>query len=350
MPKRWLLYGAYGYTGRLIARAAHQQGLRPVLAGRDEQPLQALARELNLEHRVLDLRDERTLADEVAQFDVVLHCAGPFSATSAPMMDACLAGYTHYVDITGEIDVFAGAHRQHNAAVSRNVVLLCGAGFDVVPSDCLAAQLKDRLVNAQSLVLAFDAQGGPSPGTVASSMEGLAQGGRVRRKGTLAAVALGHKTREIPFRHGRRLAMTIPWGDVYTAFVSTGIPDIEVYMALPEKLIRRRPWIRLLQPALSVKAVRDFLARRFDAASAGPDAEKRANTHSYIWGEVRNRAGEKVQGDMVTPNGYEMTVHASLGIVAYLLNHRLEGGYYTPSTLMGSDYAASLPGVEVRID
>ena len=349
MARRWLLYGAYGYTGSLIAQLAADQGYTPVLAGRREKPLREVADPLGLEYRVIDLHDSRALADEIAEFTVVLHCAGPFAVTSTPMIEACLAANTHYVDITGEIEVFAHAHGRHNAAVSRNVVLVSGAGFDVVPSDCLAAQLKDRMRQAQSLTLAFDAQGGPSPGTLASSLRGLSQGGRIRRKGTLTSVPLVYKTRTIPFPHGPRSAVTIPWGDVYTAFVSTGIPDIEVYMALPERLINRLRWMRLARPLLSLTPIREFLEDRARRVGSGPGADTRAHTRSYLWGEVRDRTGQRVEGGLITPNGYDLTGHAALGIVDYLLTGEVDGGYYTPSALMGSTYVNRLPGVEVRV-
>src|SRR3954465_1094021 len=214
----FLIYGANGYTGRLVAELAKQRGQAPVLAGRSADKVRPLAEELGLPWRAFplerpDLRDVR----------LVLHCAGPFSATSRPMVDACLAARAHYLDITGEIDVFEAVLDRDGEARRQDVVLLPGTGFDVVPSDCLAALLKQRLPSATKLELAFAPLGKSSPGTLKTSIESLPRGGMVRRGGKLVRVPPAHEVREIDFADKRRLAMSIPWGDVATAWRSTRI-------------------------------------------------------------------------------------------------------------------------------
>lgn len=347
---KWMIYGANGYTGRLIAREAAQRGLRPILAGRNAGALAALAKETGLAARVFGLG-----ADELARglegVDLVLHCAGPFSATCAPMLEACLAQRVHYLDITGEIDVFAHCHAQHARAQQAGIVVLPGAGFDVVPTDCLAAQLKRELPGATSLVLAFDAGGGFSPGTAKTSVEGLGRGGRVRRGGELVRVPLGWKSRtfERPATTvspaAQRTAVTIPWGDVYTAHVSTGIPDIEVYTTVPPATVRRLRRLRLLGPLLRTGLVQGFLKRRVERSVRGPSESRRAGTESIVWGEVSDGQGHEYHARLRVPNGYDLTVSASLGIVEHLLRAAPGGGYYTPSQLMGADYVMGLPGV-----
>ncbi|HTA64719.1 MAG TPA: saccharopine dehydrogenase NADP-binding domain-containing protein, partial [Xanthomonadaceae bacterium] len=242
--QQWMVYGANGYTGRLIAQEAVRRGLKPVLAGRSES-VAALARELGLDHRVFDLADAAAVLRGMAGMALVLHCAGPFSATCAPMLEACLEAGAHYLDITGEIDVFKYCHEQDARARQRGILVLPGAGFDVVPTDCLSAMLKRELPDATHLVLAFEAGGGPSPGTAKTSVEGLGNGGRARINGRLVRVPLAWKSRSFVRDGQRRSAMTIPWGDVYTAFVSTGIPNIEVYMAVSPKTIANVRRMRL---------------------------------------------------------------------------------------------------------
>ena len=272
----WMIYGANGYTGALAAREAHARGMRPVLAGRNAAAVRNLAVELGLEHRIFALDEPSAVRAGIAGMRVVLHCAGPFSRTSAPMVDACLATGAHYLDITGEIDVFAAAHARHDEAVRADVVLLPGAGFDVVPTDCTAASLAAALPAAVSLQLAFEAGGGLSPGTAKTSLERLPRGGCVRRDGKLTPVPLAWKTRTVPFAHAERSAATIPWGDVYTAWVSTGIPDIEVYLSMPPATIRRLRRLRYVQPLLGTSWMQSFLRRRIEARVRGPDAERRA--------------------------------------------------------------------------
>lgn len=345
----WVIYGANGYTGSLIAREAVNRGMRPILAGRNRSAVQALATELGLEARIATLDAQGELEQLLRDQLLVLHCAGPFSYTSQPMIDACLATGTHYLDITGEIDVFEKAWRRREEARRADVVLCPGTGFDVVPTDCLAARLVERLPAATGLVLAFEASGGPSPGTAKTSLEALG-GGRVRRDGVLRDVPMAWKQREVDFAHGRRRAVTIPWGDVFTAWVSTGVPNIEVYMAMPPKTIRRMKRSRWLAPLLRTRWFRKRLQRRIESSVRGPDEQRRRSTGSEVWGEASSADGRVVRGSLSGPNGYELTVTASLGIVERLLSNSVEGGYYTPSLLMGPMYAESLPGVTMRIE
>jgi len=347
--KRWLIYGASGYTGGLIAREAARRKLSPILAGRNGQSVSALAQELGLESRIFALDQPSAVLEGIRDCALVLHCAGPFSSTSQPMIAACLAAGVHYLDVTGEISVFSNAQEQAEEARRADVVLIPGVGFDVVPSDCLAASLVRALPSATSLVLAFEAGGGPSPGTAKTSVEGLAKGGAVRRDGVVTMVPLAWKSRKIPFAHGSRSAMTIPWGDVYTAYVSTGIGNVEVYMSVPDTAIKRIRRLRWLQPLLRSGAVQNFLKRRIERSVQGPSGERRKNSVCQLWGEVIGADGRRISGTMTTPNGYDLTVTASLGVVQHLLEHDVEGGYYTPSLLMGADYAATLPGVEIHL-
>ena len=343
---QWMIYGANGYTGRLIAAEAARRGLQPVLAGRSEAAVRALAEELGLKWRAFTLDLTGAVTEGLRGIDLVLHCAGPFSATSAPMLEGCLATRTHYLDITGEIDVFAHCHAQHARAQEANVVVAPGVGFDVVPSDCLAAQLHRECPWATSLVLGFDAGGGFSPGTAKTSVEGLGHGGRVREGGVLKRVPLAWKTRTFTRDGVDRTAMTIPWGDVYTAHVSTGIPDIEVYTAAPPKTIARLRRLRLLGPLLRLGAVQSWLKTRVERSVKGPSDSRRAGSESIVWGEARDAEGREHKLRLRVPNGYDLTVTAALGIVDRLLRERPAGGYYTPSQLMGADYVLTLPGVE----
>ena len=222
-------------------------------------------------------------------------------------------------------------------------------GFDVVPSDCLASSLVEALPAATKLILAFEAGGGPSPGTAKTSVEGLVKGGCVRQDGKLVNVPLAWKSRTVPFAHANRQTMTIPWGDVYTAFISTGIPDIEVYMAVPPATIAKMQRMRWFKSLLALGFVQSFMKKQVMKRVRGPSDLTREKTRSELWGEVTSADGRTVSATMTTPNGYDLTVTAGLGIAQYLLENDVEGGYYTPSLLMGSSYAASLPGVEMKI-
>jgi len=347
--KQWMIYGANGFTGKLTVLEAVRRGMQPILAGRNARALAQLAAETGLESRVFALDSSAEVVENIGDCDLILHCAGPFSATSQPVIAACLAAGVHYLDITGEISVFANAQRQADAARRADVVLIPGVGFDVVPSDCLAASLVKALPAAIELKLAFEAGGGPSPGTAKTSAEGLARGGMIRKDGKLTPVPLAWQSRSIPFAHGERMAMTIPWGDVFTAHISTGVPDIEVYMAVSPATIRRVQRMRWIQPLLATQLAQNFLKKRIERSVKGPDESRREQTDAQLWGQVKSADGRILSATMTTPNGYDLTVTASLGIAAWLLQNDVEGGYYTPSLLMGADYAQSLPGVSMNM-
>jgi len=341
---RWLIYGAYGYTGELIAREAVDRGLDPILAGRTRGKLDRLAEDLGCDFRAFGLSDEALpqLLDDVA---VVLNCAGPFAETYEPMVGACLESGTHYLDITGEIEVFEAIKGYDERAHEADVMLLPGVGFDVVPSDCLAAHLAERLPDAESLALGFKAEGGFSPGTMKTAIDGLGEGGMIRRGGQLESVPAAWKTREIDFGDGPAMATTFPWGDVSTAHHTTGIPDIEFYLAFPPSTIERMKYQRYLAPVLSLGPVKSLLKSLVDRKVDGPDAETRETTDALLWGEVSD--GEQtLTSRLRTPNTYRLTTLSALEILQRVLDGDAPVGYQTPASAYGPDLVLSIEGVE----
>jgi short subunit dehydrogenase-like uncharacterized protein len=316
-----------------------------VLGGRAAGPVEALARELGLRSAVVPLDDPAALRAALSSVRAVLHCAGPFSRTSLPMADACLAQRVHYLDITGEIEVFETLAARDREARAAGVVLLPGSGFDVVPSDCLAAHLKRRLPGATRLRLAFQSRGGVSRGTATTVVDNLGQGGAVRRGGKITRVPTGWRTRNVDFGRGPRPAITIPWGDVATAYHSTGIPDIEVYLALPTSARLMMRAARLAEPVLRTSAVRNMLRPRVRSGSAGPDARQRAHGFTVIWGEVEDEAGGRASARQRGPEGYTLTVEAALAATLRVLEGAVAPGFQTPSKAFGPDFVLTLPGV-----
>lgn len=340
---KWMIYGANGYTGELIAREAKRRGLHPVLAGRSAGKVEPLAKELGFEYRSFGLDHAADVDQGLAGMGLVLHCAGPFSQTSAPMIDGCLRARAHYLDITGEIAVFEHAHAQHERARAAGTVICPGVGFDVIPTDCVAAALKQALPDAAHLALGFDSRSGFSPGTAKTSVEGLAQGGRVRRGGHIVEVPLAYRVRRIDFGDGEKLAMTIPWGDVATAYYSTGIPDVEVYIPGSPRLIKNAQRANHIRWLLGLKPVQALLKKQA-GKTHGPSAEAREKMPTWVWGEASNARGEKRTARIRTVNGYSLTITGSLAVVQYLLDNTVPGGAYTPSLLMGADLVSRLPG------
>lgn len=345
MKTNFLIYGANGYTGNLIARLAVERGLRPVLAGRDRDKISRQASELKLEHRAFALEDTATLEAALQTIAVVLHCAGPFSHTSNLMADACLKTKTHYLDITGEVAVFESLAARGAQAQSAGVMLLPGVGFDVVPSDCLAAHLKRRLPSATRLTLAIQGMGRISHGTATTMVENINRGGLVRLDGKLTSVPSAWKTRSVDFGGGPIKATTIPWGDISTAFHSTGIPNIEVYAALPGAVRRIMKLTRPLGRVLASALAQRFLKRRIKAQPPGPSDAERARGKSLVWGEVTDEAGQQKQSRLQGPEGYTLTALTALAIVERALKGDAPHGFQTPSRAYGADLILEIEGV-----
>jgi short subunit dehydrogenase-like uncharacterized protein len=345
-----LVYGSTGYTGRLVVAEALARGVRPVLAGRSRDALAAQAGPLGLAWRAASLDDPAALGAALDGVTVVLHCAGPFVHTWRAMSDACLRRGVHYLDITGEIAVFEGLARRDREARDAGVMLLPGVGFDVVPSDCLAAHLARRLPDATRLALAFRALGGASRGTLATMVENLGRPGAVRRGGRIVAVPPAWRTRAIDFGDGRpRSAATIPWGDVSTAWHSTGIPDVEVYMTVSGALRRAMRLSRWLAPVLAAAPVRRFAARRVRARAPGPSDAARARGASLLWGEAVAADGRRVEARLQGPEGYTLTAMSAVRLAERALAGQAPPGFQTPSRAYGADVVLEIPGV-VRTD
>ncbi len=331
----WMIYGANGYTGRLITRRALALGMRPILAGRNSAAVAALAKESGLEYRSFDLA-----SPELDGISLVLHCAGPFSTTSRPMVDACLARKIHYLDITGEIDVLESIYARHHEAERAGCVLIPGVGFDVVPSDCLAATLAAEMPDATNLELAFATDGKVSPGTLKTAVENLPNGGRVRRDGQLKKVPPAFEVRQIKFDHHTLTAASAPWGDVSSAFFSTGIPNITVYIALPRKVILALQLSRLILPLLGLRPIQNLLKASIEKRVRGAGQEDLERSRIHLWGSVGNARGDVKERTLELPDAYLFTAVAAIASVIRVRTGEIPPGAWTPSKAFGADFMA----------
>ena len=345
MSSAFLLYGATGFVGDATARLAVEYGLRPILAGRDGAKLEKVAAELGVECRVFDLRDPPRIVQALQDVAVVLHCAGPFVYTFKPMVEACLRSGTHYLDLTGELPVYEALAARDGEARAQGIMLLPGAGFDVVPTDCLAVHLKQRLPSATRLTLAFRTEGpaGLPPGTQRTVIEMVPYGNRVRRNGRLEIPEQAVKTRLIDFGKGPVLATRLTWGDVFTAFYSTGIPNIEDYAALPPAAFKQMALLSRMRPLLKLGLVRNLLKRM---VSPGPTPAQRALSSIHIWGEVEDEQGRKAVARLHGPEaGVVFTARAALAAVRKVLDGNVRPGFQTPALAYGADFVLECEGV-----
>jgi short subunit dehydrogenase-like uncharacterized protein len=346
----FLLYGANGYTGELIARYAAEYNLQPLLAGRRKEIIEPLANALQLPFRVFNLDDNASLVNALREVKVVIHAAGPFQFTAKQMIEACLQTGTHYLDINGDIAVFETIKQYDEAAKKAGIMLLPGAGFDVVPTDCVALQLKNLLPDAVGLKLAFATLGGGlSHGTATTMVSKLGQGGAERKDGKIIRTPLGQKGMVVDFGSKKLFVMSIPWGDISTAYSTTAIPNITSYTGISKKTFYFLKFQPLFNWLLRTSLLRNYLKRKINKRPAGPNDEQRLKAKSLVWGEATNAAGKKAVVRLSGPEGYSLTTFACLLIAQKTLSGNFKTGYQTPATAYGENLVIEIPGVQREV-
>lgn len=342
-----ILYGANGYTGTLIARMAKDYGIRPILAGRRAEAVKPLAESLGLEWGVADLDDASALDALLQRAPMVLHAAGPFKRTAKPMIEACLRNGKHYTDITGEIVVYEMAKTYDAPAKEKQVMIMPGVGFDVVPTDCMALHLKNKLPDATHLKLAFAGLGsGLSHGTATTMAEGMGEKSAARVNGKIVPVPLGHKGMHVDFGPKNLFVMSIPWGDVSTAYSTTGIPNIETYTAQHPKTFKKLKYQWAFNWLLRTSFMRNRQLKKIKSKPAGPTDEQREKSFSLVWGEVVNASGKVEVGRLKCPEGYTLTAITSLLIAKKILAGNFTPGYQTPAGCYGEGLILEVPGAK----
>ena len=344
-PYEIILYGAYGYTGRLITTECKATGLNVLLAGRNAVRLQELSEATDYPYEACDLDDAASLKALLTKGRIVLHCAGPFQKTAQQVVNACLDSSTHYLDISGEFQVFEMLASYDARAKEKEILIMPGVGFDVVPSDCLALHLKNKLPGATHLQLAFTmSQGGMSRGTARTMIEGLGAGSMIRKDGNLIPIGLGDKVMEVDFGEFRRDALCIPWGDIATAWRSTGIPNIEVYSGVGSRTIQVARLGKWLNWLMRRQWVKDYLRKKVDAREPGPRKAHLHSGKSYLWGRARDNSGKMVEARMKTVNGYLLTARTAVLISKKLLSAQVRAGYSTPAQYFGEGLIFEVAG------
>jgi short subunit dehydrogenase-like uncharacterized protein len=343
----FLIYGSYGYTGQLVVDQALKQGLRPILAGRNEKLLRTQAEQNQLEYRTFSLKEAEKLDSALLEVDAVLHCAGPFVHTFGWMAEACLRTKRHYVDISGEIPAFEVLAAMDKLGKEAGIMLLPGGGFDVVPSDCLAMHVKQRLPAATHLRLFVRGIGaGVSRGTAKSAIENMHRQGMIRREGKLVQVPPAWNVREQDFGRGYTKVVSLGWGDVSTAYYSTGIPNIETYFAFPESVINLMRFMRLIGPVMYNRPMKNLLKSLIDMFVHGPKEEQRRNASAIFIAEATNQNGGRVVTKLTTPEGYTCTALTTVEIMKRIMNSDFKTGFQTPSLAYGANFILQFNGVK----
>lgn len=325
---KFLIYGATGYTGQLITREAVRRGLEPIAAGRNAAKVKQFAEELGIEWRAFDLADSEATGAGLLGIALVLNAAGPFAATSAPLIASALEMGVHYLDTTAELGAFLESEAADEAARKVGIMVMSGTGWDVVPSDTLAARTAARVTDPVSLLLALKifvgAEGERVPvlfstGSITSAAGFAEYVGSVRENGSITKRSVP-KITSVDFGYGPEDVSPAPMGDLVTGLKSTGIPNIDVFVAggIPAPTVGGEP------------------------TADGPDAADRAIGRARVYAKVVGRDGSSAEGIVDTPTGYGFTQLAAVEIITRVLAGEFVPGFQSPASAYGASLLTSI--------
>jgi short subunit dehydrogenase-like uncharacterized protein len=312
------VYGATGYTGKLVARELARRELDFVLSGRSAGKLRALASDLGGDPpvRPASLDDRDALRHVLGDCAAVINCAGPFMRYGEPVVRAAVETGTHYVDTTGEQPFMQFIYeRLDDAAKAAEVAVVPAVGFDYVPGDLISALAARGLEPLSEVVIAYAAQGfAATRGTLHSGLEMLRSGGLEYRDGTLRPV--GWRPRRAHFTFpapiGRLAMLPYPSGEVLTVPRHTRTRQVVTLInagvaappGMPEDLVP------LTQPALALalrtpaKALADLA---IDRLPEGPSEEQRRAARFTIVVIARGEDGRTGRGLVSGGDVYGLT-------------------------------------------
>ena len=341
-----LIYGAYGFTGAGISKLAAEYGITPVLAGRNGAKLKPLAESLGYDYIVISLENNHNnLVTVLKHFEIVLHIAGPYTFTAKPMLDAVVEAGTHYLDLTGENHVIQAELDRDQEFRNANIMVMPAVGYDVVPTDCLNVYVAEKIHSPTNLTVVLNgnytaAEGAEaSRGTMKSGLEMLGRPLLMRENGSMVEVS-ALKVIQRKENGQSQTLVQIPWADMMTSYISTGIPNIEVFQVqrgeFPEYLLR------IAQTDFGRRAL-SWLIEKYLPEGPPPGAQQTRQTR--IVSTVTNDAGDSASAAMITPEAYLLTFHSTLIVAKRVIEGHWEPGFQTVGKVYGPELALEVPGV-----
>lgn len=344
----WMIYGATGFTGTLIAEEAVRHGLSPVLAGRNAEKLRNLAERLGLRWVSFSLDDECALREAAESVDLMLHAAGRFADTSTRMMDACLAAKSHYLDISNEISVLQAARSRHHLAEQNGVSIIPGVGFGTIASSCLARYVCEKICDPLSLEIVISPYvSHKSIGATMSTLETIALGGYVRKNGILVNIPFGSGVKRIHTDNSDYYVLPIPSGDLEAAYLVTGIANISVFMTTSINPTLARLALPFAQKLLSRSSLRELIfgwLDRWQTSSLMKPVD--TNRRSWAWARAVDRHGNAAEAMLETGEGYAFTASTSIQAVKWVLKKHTTGAN-SLATAFGADFVLGIEGTQM---
>jgi short subunit dehydrogenase-like uncharacterized protein len=345
MKDRLLVYGATGFTGKLIARSARDQGVPTVLSGRNPEKLRAVSSEVDLDFRVAQLHEPESLDRSLEHVGVVVNTAAPFSLSAPLLIEACLRNGVHYLDVTGEVPVIDKASTYGAEAQQKGIMVMPAVGFDVVPSDCLAAHVLSRSRSPRRLSIGISGLELLTRGSARTIIDQIGAPVWIRREGRLLQVQAGSLEHSFDYGDGPRTSTAVSWADVASAYFTTAVPDITVYFEATPAIRAHDALLKLYGWAIPLTPWRELLKATTRWMPEGPTASQRAKHHAVIVAEMEDADGTVVRARMRTPEAYSTTAFTASTIAKRALGGDVELGFQTPARVYGADFPLSLPGV-----
>jgi short subunit dehydrogenase-like uncharacterized protein len=344
MRRRILIYGATGYTGRLIAERARNSRCAAIVAGRTASLVQTLASTLGVSARVVALDEPDALDQALGDICVVINAASPFAQTARPIIEACLRTRTHYLDIAGELPAFQDAHSYDDAARECGVMIMPGVGLGIVASDCLAMHVAALVPNAKYLRIGLARPDLISRGSLRTVLAMADSHVSVRRNGRLISLPAGRLQRAFDYGDGERQSVSVSWADIFTAYYSTGIRNIEAYIQadLPSRTLYQLTVG--IADALRYPPIQRFLSVAAEAWPEGPSALQRRDEMCIIVAEAEDSWRRRRCARLKTLDGYSFTAQASMAIAKRVVLGEFIPGFQTPGKLYGANFVLGLEG------
>lgn len=315
-----MIYGAAGYTGRMVAQHAKVAGLDPIVAGRDPRAVAEIGAQLDADSRVFSLDDPGAFADALGGVTVLVNAAGPYLRTAQPLMRAAIQAGVHYLDFAAELDSYQLAEALDADAERAGVMLLPGSGGSVAMLGSLAAHAASRVSRPRKVSIALHVTGSFSRGSAISAAQNVTAQTLVSVDGRLQPLAQAHP-RLFDFGAGPVEALPLTLPDLITIARDTGAPNVETFVHV---------------------SAGDFPAGDLADLPDGPSAEQRAAHRYQAAVEVVGEDGAVARAILDTVNGYSFTALAAAEAARRVMAGEVRSGFQTPTGLFGAGFAQTI--------
>ncbi|QDR81250.1 Saccharopine dehydrogenase NADP binding domain protein [Sporomusa termitida] len=321
-----LVYGATGYTGKLICLRLKELNINFAIAGRDKAKVAELSSQLNVPNFVFATSDFGGWQEALSGCACLINAAGPFALTAENAMHACLQNKIHYLDISAEIPTYQLAAALDQQAKEAGIMIISGAGL-FVAYDALVVHTAKRVKCAQQLFVAFSHYGGFSQGSIKSAKYIEELGLLIRENGELQQITDANP-KAFDFGEGPQECFPTSLGGTILSYKSTAIPNIREYFQVQLSALTTNP--------TDIKNLPE-----------GPTAEERAAGRNKLAVEVIGSSGDSAYSIADLPSGYTLTPLSVVAVTCRIVNGDFKAGYQTSGSAYGENIISDIPNSRI---